>query len=112
MSTRQGRDSASAPPLHVRTADGRRFQFTQAFHVGRGDDCEVQIDDAHISRKHVLVSFGDVDGCAEDRRLPLVLDQDRGEVDPADLTGLGHDAILERGRQRSPRALLSRLGVR
>ena len=57
MTTRQSRDPASAPPLNVRTPDGRRFQFSQAFHVGRGDDCEVQIDDAHVSRKHVLVSF-------------------------------------------------------
>jgi hypothetical protein len=56
MGTRQSRDSGSAPPLHVRTPDGRRFQFSQAFHVGRGDDCEVQLDDAHVSRKHVLVS--------------------------------------------------------
>jgi len=27
------------PVLHLRTADGREFRFTHAFHVGRGADC-------------------------------------------------------------------------
>jgi hypothetical protein len=55
----QSRHPAPIPELHVRTADGRTFRFSQPFHVGRGDDCDVQIDDAHVSRKHALVSFSD-----------------------------------------------------
>jgi hypothetical protein len=43
--------------LRVRTADGHTFRFSQPFHIGRGDDCEVRIDDVHVSRKHVAVSI-------------------------------------------------------
>jgi len=47
------------PRLRVRTPDGRECVFEHPFHVGRGADCDVQVDDAHVSRKHVVVSFED-----------------------------------------------------
>jgi pSer/pThr/pTyr-binding forkhead associated (FHA) protein len=47
------------PVLRVSTADGRDFRFTQSFYVGRDPACEVQIQDVHVSRRHVMVS---VDG--------------------------------------------------
>ena len=48
--------SSPAPVLRVRTPDGRALRFSQAFHIGRGEECEVHIDDAKVSRRHVLVS--------------------------------------------------------
>lgn len=47
------------PVLHVRTPDGYEFRFTRPFHIGRGDDCEVRIQDGQVSRKHLRVSFDD-----------------------------------------------------
>jgi peptidoglycan lytic transglycosylase D len=49
----------AVPALRVRTPDGRRLRFSQAFHIGRDDDCEVQIQDVHVSRRHVVVSVAD-----------------------------------------------------
>jgi len=43
------------PALLVRTADGHQFRFTQPFTVGRSADCDVCIDDSHVSRKHISV---------------------------------------------------------
>ena len=50
--------SLAVPILSVRTEDGRTFRFSRPFHIGRQHDCDVQIEDAHVSRKHVMVSFG------------------------------------------------------
>jgi pSer/pThr/pTyr-binding forkhead associated (FHA) protein len=50
--------SLAIPPLSVRTEDGRTFRFSRPFHIGRELGCEVRIEDAHVSRKHVMVSFG------------------------------------------------------
>ncbi|MGH9142198.1 MAG: FHA domain-containing protein, partial [Vicinamibacterales bacterium] len=50
--------SLAIPPLSVRTEDGRTFRFTRPFNIGREHDCEVRIDAALVSRKHVMVSFG------------------------------------------------------
>ena len=47
------------PILSVRTEDGRAFRFSRPFHIGREHDCAVRIEDAHVSRKHVMVSFED-----------------------------------------------------
>jgi membrane-bound lytic murein transglycosylase D len=50
--------SLAIPPLKVRTEDGRSFRFTRPFSIGREQQCEVRIDDPLVSRKHVIVSFG------------------------------------------------------
>jgi FOG: FHA domain len=50
--------SLAIPPLSVRTEDGRTFRFTRPFNIGREHDCEVRIEDGLVSRKHVIVSFG------------------------------------------------------
>jgi membrane-bound lytic murein transglycosylase D len=50
--------SLAIPRLNVRTEDGRTFRFSRPFHIGRDHDCDVRIEDAHVSRKHVIVSFG------------------------------------------------------
>jgi pSer/pThr/pTyr-binding forkhead associated (FHA) protein len=50
--------SLAIPMLSVRTEDGRTFRFSRPFHIGREHECDVRIEDAHVSRKHVVVSFG------------------------------------------------------
>jgi hypothetical protein len=50
----------SAPPtLSVRTEDGRTLRFSRPFSVGRERDCDVRLENALVSRKHLLVSFED-----------------------------------------------------
>jgi membrane-bound lytic murein transglycosylase D len=43
-------------PLRVHLPDGRTERFTEAFHVGRDHECEVQVEDVHVSRRHALVT--------------------------------------------------------
>ena len=50
--------SLAVPILSVHTEDGRTFRFSRPFHIGRQRDCDVHIEDVHVSRKHVTVSFG------------------------------------------------------
>ena len=58
MSTeREPPGSPAVPALNVRTEGGRVCRFSRPFHIGREHDCEVRIEDAHVSRKHVMVSF-------------------------------------------------------
>jgi pSer/pThr/pTyr-binding forkhead associated (FHA) protein len=56
MTPSQGMTPPTVPSLRVRTPDGRVLHFTQAFHIGRGEECEVRVEDAKVSRRHVLVS--------------------------------------------------------
>jgi membrane-bound lytic murein transglycosylase D len=56
----------NVPRLHVRTPDGRETFFVQPLYVGRGADCEVQIDDVHVSRKHLAISFDNGRWCCRD----------------------------------------------
>jgi membrane-bound lytic murein transglycosylase D len=48
---------STVPVLQVRAPDGRVFNLTDAFHIGRDRDCEVRIEDGHVSRRHVRVAF-------------------------------------------------------
>jgi membrane-bound lytic murein transglycosylase D len=43
--------------LSVRTEDGRAFRFSRSFRIGRDHDCDVRIEDAQVSRRHVIVAF-------------------------------------------------------
>lgn len=47
----------SIPELQVHTPDGRVLRFSAAFQVGRDHDCDVRVNDVHVSRKHVAASF-------------------------------------------------------
>jgi len=49
--------SPSVPELQVHTPDGRVLRFSAAFHIGRDHDCDVRVNDVHVSRKHVAASF-------------------------------------------------------
>jgi pSer/pThr/pTyr-binding forkhead associated (FHA) protein len=42
--------------LHVSLDDGRVFRFARSFSIGRGDDCDVRLDNSEVSRNHVVVS--------------------------------------------------------
>lgn len=46
----------SAPALNVRVDGGRTVRFAHPFHVGRSAECDLQVDDYHVSRKHMLMS--------------------------------------------------------
>jgi hypothetical protein len=41
--------------LCVSLGDGREFRFARTFSIGRGPECDVRIDDAEVSRKHLVV---------------------------------------------------------
>ena len=59
MSTPREIPSAPAVPvLSVRTEDGRVFRFSRPFHIGRDHECDVRIEDARVSRRHVMVELG------------------------------------------------------
>jgi hypothetical protein len=45
------------PALIVRLQDGTDFRFSRPFHIGRDPECEVQIQDVHVSRRHAVVSL-------------------------------------------------------
>src|SRR3954467_9932391 len=74
--------SLAIPPLSVRTEDGRSFRFTRPFSIGREQQCEVRIDDPLVSRKHVIVSFGNGRWRLRDQRSGngVFVDDVRGET--------------------------------
>jgi membrane-bound lytic murein transglycosylase D len=60
--------SPVTPRLTVRTVDGREFRMVRPFVIGRELDCDVQIDDGRVSRKHVEVSVEDGRWIVRDRQ--------------------------------------------
>src|SRR3978361_2583555 len=91
--------SLAIPPLSVRTQDGRTFRFSRPFNIGREHDCEVRIDDAHVSRKHVNVSFGNGRWRFRDQRSGngVLVDGvrvDSGSIDSELTITLGTDGAL------------------
>ena len=58
MNTRTTRAGLSpTPALAVRTDDGRKFQFSRPFLIGRDQACDVQINNGRVSRRHALVAI-------------------------------------------------------
>jgi membrane-bound lytic murein transglycosylase D len=52
------RVSASGiPVLVVRLSDGRVLRCSRSFHIGRDAECEVRVQDVHVSRRHAEVIF-------------------------------------------------------
>jgi pSer/pThr/pTyr-binding forkhead associated (FHA) protein len=47
------------PGLRVLTPDGQALLFRQSFYIGRDQDCEIRVEDVHVSRRHVAVLFAD-----------------------------------------------------
>jgi len=54
---RETPSAPAVPVLSVRTEDGREFRFSRSFHIGRDHDCSVRIEDARVSRRHLIVAF-------------------------------------------------------
>jgi membrane-bound lytic murein transglycosylase D len=50
------RHTGSVPVLLVRLPDGHVQRFSKSFNIGRDPDCDVRVDDVHVSRRHALVS--------------------------------------------------------
>ena len=57
--SRQTANGLPFPGLRVFTPDGRTLLFRQSFYIGRDHDCEVRVEDVHVSRRHVAVLFAD-----------------------------------------------------
>ena len=55
--------NAEYPPLHlivdVDGEDKREYVFSQSFIIGREDECDLTIQNSHVSRTHVEVDFRD-----------------------------------------------------
>ena len=64
--TPQPTAKASAPVLHVHLPDGRVFRFSAPFNIGRDHDCDVRVNDVHVSRKHVAAVFEKGAWCLRD----------------------------------------------
>ena len=67
MSARSRKSRPPAVPvLQVHTPDGRVFRFSEAFQIGRDHDCDVRLNDLHVSRKHLAGSFENGVWCLRD----------------------------------------------
>jgi membrane-bound lytic murein transglycosylase D len=55
--SRERDQPSDASALNVRLPDGSVLRFHRPFYIGRDLDCEVQIQDAHASRRHAQVTF-------------------------------------------------------
>jgi soluble lytic murein transglycosylase-like protein len=51
------RHPAETHRLAVRLPDGTTLQLARSFYIGRDFECEVQLDDTQVSRRHAQVSF-------------------------------------------------------
>ena len=49
-------NSPNVPPLVV-TTSGRDYRFVENFCIGRAQECDVRIQDVHVSRRHAVVEF-------------------------------------------------------
>jgi hypothetical protein len=82
--------------LVVTMPDGRSFRFAQSFYVGRGEECELRIDDALVSRRHLLVSVNDGRWDVQDLRSSNGTFSDAGRVTTAPIEG---ELTVSLGRQ-------------
>jgi pSer/pThr/pTyr-binding forkhead associated (FHA) protein len=73
------------PALLLSTADGRRFRFDQPFTVGRSGDCDVCIEDSHVSRRHISVAFERGRWCARDLQSSNGMFVNNGRVETAQI---------------------------
>jgi membrane-bound lytic murein transglycosylase D len=55
-----GIETAPGPPaLIVRLAEGEPVRFTEAFRVGRGEECQIRVASADVSRCHAEIAPGE-----------------------------------------------------
>jgi hypothetical protein len=87
MSAQQDRPDTPAPTLVVHLPDDRVLRFTTQFHVGRDPDCEAQIQDISVSRRHAVVFFEDGQWSIRDLQSSNGLFVDRQRVETAPVGG-------------------------
>lgn len=56
MRPAEHRRAPDPPDVIVCLPDGKKLCFSSAFHIGRDEGCEVQIDDLQVSRRHAAVA--------------------------------------------------------
>jgi hypothetical protein len=80
------RHPGSAPAILVRLPDGHVQRFSHPFHIGRDADCDVQVQDVHVSRRHALVAPARGRWTIRDLQSSngLIVDGERVEVAPID----------------------------
>ena len=92
-----------APVLRVRLADGTVQRFVRSFHIGRDRECELSIQDVHVSRRHAVVLFADGRWSLRDLQSAngVFVDGRPVQIAPIDedtIVSLGHDGPQERRR--------------
>jgi hypothetical protein len=80
-------EPAGVPVLQVHTPDGRVFRFSTTFQVGRDHDCGVRLNDVHVSRKHLVVSFEKGAWCVRDLKSANGVFLDGRRVETASVDG-------------------------
>jgi membrane-bound lytic murein transglycosylase D len=84
MNTQRDRTAhPPAPALVVHLPDDRVLRFSTQFHVGRDAECEAQIQDISVSRRHAVVFFADGEWSIRDLHSSNGLFVDRQRVDTA-----------------------------
>jgi hypothetical protein len=86
----------AAPVLRVRMADGTVQRFARSFHIGRDRECELSIQDVHVSRRHAVVLLADGRWSLRDLQSANGVFVDGRAVEIASIDGdtivsLGHD---------------------
>ena len=75
------------PELHVHTPDGRVFRFVTPFQIGRDHDCDVRINEVHVSRRHLAGSFEKGRWCLRDLKSANGIIADGRRVDTVAIDG-------------------------
>jgi peptidoglycan lytic transglycosylase D len=101
----------TAPALTVRTPDGTTHRFSRSFHIGRDRQCELSVEDVHVSRRHAVVLMAEGRWSLRDLQSAngIFVDGRQLEIVPIEgdlIVSLGHDGprLAFTLEQSAPRA--------